>query len=204
MSERLIATPSQTVGPFFHLGLVRASTRTGLAREGALGAMAGPATRGERIALHVRVTDGDGTPVPDAMVELWQADADGRYVRPDDPSSAAAGIAAPEFIGFGRLPTSQDGTCVFATIRPGLVAAPDGRFQAAHINLCFFSRGLLRHLYTRIYFSGDDRLDEDVVLANVPADRRETLMAKPIAGAPGGWSFELRLQGTDETVFFDL
>lgn len=201
--ERLVATPSQTVGPFFHFGLVRAGTRSGLAREGALGSMAGPATRGERITLRVRVTDGDGTPVPDAMVELWQADADGRYVRPDNPTMAAAGTAPPEFTGFGRLPTSQDGTCVFTTIRPGLVASPDGRFQAAHINLCFFSRGLLRHLYTRIYFSGDDRLGDDVVLANVPVERRATLLATP-AGAPGEWSFDLRLQGTDETVFFDL
>lgn len=191
--ERLTATPSQTVGPFFHFGLVR---------EGAHGTMAGPGARGQRITLSVRVTDADELPVPDAIVELWQADADGRYVRPDDPSQPVA--TDGRFVGFGRMPTSADGTCVFETIRPGLVADAGGRFQAAHINLCFFSRGLLRHLYTRIYFAGDDRLDEDVVLANVPADRRQTLLALPIDGAPAHWTFALRLQGAGETVFFDL
>ena len=203
--ERLTATPSQTVGPFFHFGLVRESARAGRAREGA-GTMAGPGTRGERITLRIRVTDADGRPVPDALVELWQADADGCYVRPADASKPAIADAASgiDFWGFGRMPTSPDGTCVFETIRPGLVADPDGRFQAAHIDLCFFSRGLLRHLYTRLYFAGDDRLDEDVVLAGVPADRRQTLLATPVDGAPGHWSFELRLQGADETVFFDL
>ena len=191
--ERLTATPSQTVGPFFHFGLVR---------DGVHGTMAGAGTRGQRITLRIHVTDADGLPVPDAIVELWQADADGRYVRPDDVSRPVA--TDDRFIGFGRLPTSPDGTCVFETIRPGLVADPEGRFQAAHINLCFFSRGLLRHLYTRIYFAGDDRLDEDVVLANVPADRRQTLLATPVEGAPAQWRFALRLQGAGETVFFDL
>jgi protocatechuate 3,4-dioxygenase alpha subunit len=202
--ERLTATPSQTVGPFFHFGLARESAGSGLVREDARGTMAGPGTRGQPITLRIRVTDADGAPVPDAMVELWQADADGRYVRPDDPSMSAGTDAGPPFTGFGRMPTSKDGTCVFGTIRPGVVSDPEGRFQAAHINVCFFARGLLRQLYTRIYFAGDERLDEDVVLAEVPADRRPTLLAKPADGAPGEWSFDLRLQGTDETVFFDL
>jgi protocatechuate 3,4-dioxygenase alpha subunit len=193
--ERLIATPSQTVGPFFHFGLVRDS---------AGGTMAGPGTRGERITLRIRVSDGDGRPVPDAIVELWQADADGRYVRPEEASPPAVVDASPGFTGFGRMPTSPDGTCVFETIRPGVVADPDGRFQAAHIDVCFFARGLLRHLYSRIYFAGDDRLDQDVVLASVPADRRQTLLATRVDGAQGDWSFDLRLQGTGETVLFDL
>ncbi len=204
--ERLTVTPSQTVGPFFHFGLVRESTRSGRGREGA-GTMAGPAARGQRISLRIRVTDADGQPVPDAIVELWQADADGRYVRPADASRPAIADAGPDsidFWGFGRMPTSSDGTCGFETIRPGLVVDPDRRFQAAHIDLCVFARGLLRHLYTRIYFAGDDRLDQDVVLASVPADRRQTLLARPVEGAPGNWAFELRLQGADETVFFDL
>jgi protocatechuate 3,4-dioxygenase alpha subunit len=196
--ERLIATPSQTVGPFFHFGLVR---------EGARGTMAGPATPGERITLRLHVTDGNGAPVPDAMIELWQADAEGRYVRPGDPSLPAETDASPgvgDFRGFGRLPTAQDGTCSFETIRPGLVSDSSGRFQAAHINVCFFSRGLSRHLFTRIYFAGDERLDDDVVLAHVPTDRRPTLLASPVAGSPGVWSFAIRLQGDNETVFFDL
>jgi protocatechuate 3,4-dioxygenase alpha subunit len=193
--ERLIATPSQTVGPFFHFGLIH---------EGVRRTMAGPGTRGERVTLRIRVTDGDGAPVPDAVIELWQADADGRYVRPADPSLPAADDGGPDFTGFGRQPTSQDGTCVFETIRPGVVSDPENRFQAAHVDLCFFSRGLLRHLYTRIYFAGDDRLAEDVVLAGVPADRRRTLVATPVDDAPGEWAFDLRLQGADETVFFDI
>lgn len=193
--ERLIATPSQTVGPFFHFGLVRDAER---------GAMAGPDARGERMTLRIRVTDGDGVPVPDALIELWQADADGCYVRPADPSMPADAAAGVPFTGFGRMPTSPDGTCVFHTIRPGRVADTEGRLQAAHVNVCFFSRGLLRHLYTRIYFAGDEGLGEDVVLAGVPADRRQTLLATPAGGAAGEWTFELRLQGGNETVFFDL
>ena len=166
--------------------------------------MAGPGASGERVKLHIRVTDGDDVPVPDAIIELWQADADGRYVRPDDSSKPEVAGEAPDFIGYGRMPTSMDGTCVFETIRPGPVIDPSGQFQAPHINVCFFSRGLLRQIYTRIYFSGDDRLQEDVVLACVPADRRATLLATPVASASGEWSFDIRLQGAGETVFFDL
>jgi len=193
--ERLIATPSQTVGPFFHFGLVH---------RGARGTMAGPGARGERIKLHVRVTDGDGVPVPDAIIELWQADADGRYVRPADPSKPELTGEVADFTGYGRMPTSTDGTCVFETIRPGPVGDSSGRVQAPHIDVCFLARGLLRQIYTRIYFAGDSRLDDDVVLASVPPDRRATLLAMPIADAVGEWSFPIRLQGADETVFFDL
>jgi len=193
--ERLIATPSQTVGPFFYFGLVH---------QGARGTMAGPGTRGEHITLHIRATDGDEVPVPDAIIELWQADADGRYVRPDDPARPALTGEAPDFIGYGRQSTSTDGTCVFETIRPGPIGDPAGRFQASHIDVCFFARGLLRQIYTRIYFAGDSRLDDDVVLASVPMERRETLLATPLADVPGQWSFDIRLQGANETVFFDL
>jgi protocatechuate 3,4-dioxygenase, alpha subunit len=193
--ERLIATPSQTVGPFFYFGLVH---------HGARGTMAGPGTRGEQIRLHIRVTDGDEVPVPDAIIELWQADADGRYVRPDDPTRPGLFGDTPDFIGYGRQPTSMDGRCVFETIRPGLIGDASGRFQAAHIDVCVFARGLLRQIYTRIYFAGDNRLRDDVVLANVAEERRPTLLATPLADTPGAWSFDIRLQGTNETVFFDL
>ncbi len=192
--EHLTATPSQTVGPFFHFGL---------AQHPALGTLAGPGVPGERIRVHVSVSDGDGQPVPDALIELWQADADGRY------SSANQGQPVGNqdrtgFSGFGRLPTSPDGSCVFETIRPGLVRDDSGRFQASHINVCLFARGLLRQLYTRIYFTGDDRLKDDVVLAAIPEERRQTLLAVPVAGAAGEWRFDIRLQGAGETVFFDL
>jgi protocatechuate 3,4-dioxygenase alpha subunit len=180
--ERLTAIPSQTVGPFFHFGLTQHPS---------LGTMAGPDVQGERLRVHVSVIDGDGQPVPDALVELWQADANGQY-------------SSPAFSGFGRLPTSAEGSCVFDTIRPGLVHDESGLFQASHINVCLFARGLLRQLYTRIYFAGDDRLKDDVVLAAIPDERRQTLLAVPVAGAAGDWRFDIRLQGAGETVFLDL
>jgi protocatechuate 3,4-dioxygenase alpha subunit len=192
-----IATASQTVGPFFHFGL---------GRNPALGQIAPPDAPGERIQVRVRVVDGDGIPLPDALIELYQADADGRY-------------AQDAFSGFGRLPTDHNGVCLFETIRPG--AVPDGRggVQAPHINVCLFARGLLRHICTRVYFPGDPALATDPVLALVPRARRQTLMAclveEDVAQAPGApgatavprlpiWEFAIRLQGEGETVFFDL
>jgi protocatechuate 3,4-dioxygenase alpha subunit len=185
---RRIPTASQTAGPFFEFGLAPD------ARLGCL--VTGPATRGERIRLRVRVLDGDGVPVPDALVEIYQANASGAY-----PATASAG---GEFHGFGRLATDDDGACTFDTIRPGRV--PDGRggLQAAHVNVCLFARGLLRHLCTRVYFAGDPALAEDPLLALVPAERRPTLLASSSEDQPGTWVFMLRLQGPDETVFFEL
>ncbi len=130
---------------------------------------------GEHIHLTVRVLDGDGAPVSDAMIELWQPEA-----------------------GFGRLGTNSDGWCRFETVRPDRVA---GATEAPHINVCLFARGLLRHLYTRIYFEGDADLDHDPVLSAVPEDRRPTLLARLSAGHT--WEFVVRLQGADETVFFE-
>lgn len=193
MSEKPVrrtATPSQTVGPFFHFGLADQAT---------LGCLVRADTRGERIRLKIRLVDGDGMALPDALVELWQADADGEYVRPDDPRKV---LEPPGFCGFGRLPTGADGTCVFETIRPGQVRDAQGRPQAPHINVCLFARGLLRQVYTRIYFEGDPSLDSDAVLSLVPEGRRQTLLARP--GEPGEWIFDVRLQGDGETVFFDL
>jgi protocatechuate 3,4-dioxygenase, alpha subunit len=190
MPARLIATPSQTVGPFFHFGL---------ADEAALGCLVKADTRGERIRLKLRVTDGDGLPLPDALVEIWQADADGKYVRPDDPANV---LTPTGFCGFGRLATRADGSCVFETIRPGSVLDANGRPQASHINVCLFARGLLRQVYTRLYFAGDPALASDAVLAAVPEARRQTLQASPLSSSE--WLFDIRLQGEGETVFFDL
>ena len=178
-----MATSSQTVGPFFHFGL---------ATNQPLGTLIRPGTPGEPIRLRVRVLDGDALPVPDALLELYQADAGGEYGRPSDAES---------FTGFGRLATDADGVCVFTTVRPGTVADGGGGLQAPHINVCLFARGLLRHLWTRIYFSGDAGLDTDPLLALVPESRRHTLMASPTADA---WEITFRLQGEGETVFFDL
>jgi protocatechuate 3,4-dioxygenase alpha subunit len=186
----LTATSSQTVGPFFHFGLADHAT---------LGCLVRADTPGERIRLKIRVFDGDGVPLPDALVELWQADADGVYVRPADPTDV---LAPPGFCGFGRLPTGADGACVFETIRPGGVRDAQGQPQASHINVCLFARGLMRQVYTRIYFAGDPALESDAVLALVPEDRRQTLLAR--RGEPADWAFDVRLQGDGETVFFDL
>ena len=180
----MIATPSQTVGPFFSFGLTTNQM---------LGQVASPDAAGEHIVFRVRITDGGGTPVPDAIVELWQADRTGSY-----------GAASADFRGFGRLGTDPSGSCAFETIRPGAATAGDGSRQAPHINLCLFMRGLLRHIYTRAYFDGDPRLAQDAVLAKVPEERRGTLIAHPSAGSTSDWIFEIRLQGEHETVFFDL
>ena len=106
----------------------------------------------------------------------------------------------PAFWGFGRLPTDAEGHCLFETIRPG-PTEPGG---AAHVNICLFMRGMLRHIYTRVYFAGDPALAADPVLALVPADRRATLVAAADPAAAGEWRFDIRLQGAGETVFFDL
>ena len=198
----LVATGSQTIGPFFHVG-PGATHR--------FGHMADAGTRGEHIELRIRVLDGDGAPVPDAMIELWQADANGAYSLP----SSGAGASPPPFAGFGRLPADSDGWCTFETIRPGAVGDGAGRRQAPHVNVCLFARGLLRHVYTRIYFEDDPGLSSDPLLSLVPPDRVTTLVARrPRADAStpsssGGtaiatWEFVIRLQGENETVFFDV
>ncbi len=179
--------PSQTVGPFYHFGLTT---------NAALGCMAKPEARGERIRLRFRVLDGDSLPAPDCMIELWQADASGKYDHPADPARQSAD---PAFCGFGRLSTEPDGACTFHTVLPGRVDD-----QAAHINVSLFARGLLVRLVTRVYFAGDPALAEDPVLALVPEERRPTLLARPDPHAPGQWNFEVRLQGEGETVFFEI
>jgi protocatechuate 3,4-dioxygenase, alpha subunit len=178
------ATASQTVGPFFHLGLTT----------GANGRMADRVPDAERIRLLVRITDGDALPVDDALVELSQRGA-------GDVTDSAD--SAPGEALFGRMATDHDGACEFETVRPGRIADDRGRLQAAHINVCLFGRGLLRHLWTRIYFEGDPAIENDVALALVPADRRGTLIARPDGTRPRTWLFHVRLQGPDETVFFD-
>jgi len=190
--DRLSGLPSQTVGPFFHLGLTGNS---------ALGRLAGPEAKGERIRLRFRLLDGDGLPVPDGIIELWQADASGKYNHPADTQDRAPD---PAFCGFGRLATGADGICTFDTIRPG--RAPDGlgTCQAAHISVSVFARGLLDRLSTRVYFAGDPALAEDPVLLRVPKDRRQTLMAQPDPMSAGCWEFDVHLQGERETVFFDI
>lgn len=187
--DSLVASPSQTVGPYLHIGL---------ATEPRHGVMAGPNTPGDRIRLRLCVLDGAGDPLPDALIELWQADASGRYVAAADHPNSDPGEA---FRGWGRRPTDRSGWCEFETIRPGIAATPDGRRQASHVNVCLFARGMLRHIFTRVYFEGDAMLAEDPVLSLVPESRRGTLIAHQ---ADGVWALVIRLQGDGETVFFDL
>jgi protocatechuate 3,4-dioxygenase alpha subunit len=190
--QRLECLPSQTIGPFYHFALTM---------NAGLGCLALAEAKGEHIRVRLRLLDGDGTPVPDGMVEVWQADASGKYDHPEDQQPQAPD---PAFCGFGRLDMDAEGCCVFDTVRPGRAPDGHGRCQAAHLNVIVFARGLLGHLYTRIYFEGDPALGEDPVLALVPEDRRATLIAKRDSSQPAQWNFEIRLQGEDETVFFDF
>src|SRR5689334_7108352 len=186
-------TPSQTVGPFFSFGLTteKCSVRN----------IAGSQAKGERVILTCRVLDGDGLGLPDAMVEIWQADADGIYNHPDDPQQ---NNCDPACAGFGRMGTKEDGTCEFETIKPGRVRGLNGQEQAPHLNVAIFARGMLKQLYTRIYFADDPANQNDPVLGLVQPERRDTLMAKADPVHPGHWSFDLRMQGELETVFFDV
>jgi protocatechuate 3,4-dioxygenase, alpha subunit len=190
---KLIPSASQTVGPFFNFGLTT---------NHALGIMAPDGAEGEHITLIFRVIDGDGLPTPgDSMIELWQADSQGRYQHPVDPRSAAAD---KNFSGFGRLETDADGVCVFETVKPGRVPCADGSAQAPHINVTLFARGLGKPLRTRVYFAGEAANADDPVLPLIPADRRDTLLAKSVAGQANAWAIEIHLQGEAETVFFDV
>jgi protocatechuate 3,4-dioxygenase, alpha subunit len=186
------ALPSQTLGPFYHLGLTA---------NPALGCLMRDEAKGEHIRICFRLLDGDGVPVPDGMIELWQADAAGRYDHPVDTQEQAPD---PAFRGFGRLATDGDGSCAFDTVYPGRV--PDGRggCQAPHINVTVFARGLLGRLSTRVYFEDDPALADDPVLQLVPEERRGTLLARRNPAEPDRWTFDIHLQGEHETVFFDL
>src|SRR5258708_25864686 len=164
----LTPIPSQTAGPFFHLGL---------ALRGSVASLLTPQTKGERLRLTCRILDGDGAPVNDAILEIWQADADGNYYLPGKTQEATQ----EDFHGLGRLPTDDHGQCAFETIRPGRVpgnALGDAHtLQAPHISVSVFARGMLARLATRIYFAGDPANDEDYILALAPAGRRDTLLA---------------------------
>ncbi len=187
-------TPSQTVGPFFAYCLTPSDYDV---REIFSANMAGPDVAGRRIRIEGRVLDGAGEGVSDAMLEIWQADAQGRYAHPAD----AGGRGNAGFTGFGRAATDAEGRFAFSTIMPGPVAGPGGAPQAPHVALTVFARGVLTHLCTRIYFEGEPANAADPVLALVPPARRATLVAK--AGADGEYGFDVRLQGEHETVFFE-
>jgi protocatechuate 3,4-dioxygenase alpha subunit len=194
MADKLIPTPSQTVGPFFHLGLDRPEWNDLTAGNPA----------GERIIVEGRVLDGDGAAVPDALIELWQANAAGRYAHPDDRQHDKPLDA--NFRGFGRVATDAEGRFRVTTIRPGPVPGRGNSLQAPHINVVFFSRGLLNHLYTRIYFADEPANASDPLLSSIedPAVRG-TLLARRAEGSnPALYRFDIVLQGDNETAFLDI
>ena len=184
------ATTSQTVGPFFSIGMCRAIKEN----------LAGPGTSGERVVIEGRVFDGDGKPVPDAILEIWQANSHGKYAHPEDQQDKPG---EANFTGYGRIPTGDDGKFRFTTIKPGQVPDLDGKLQAPHIVVSVFARGLLRRLVTRIYFPDDPANSNDFVLNLVEATRRDTLVAKKLAREAGTLEWNVVLQGPNETVFFD-
>ena len=191
-------TPSQTIGPFFAYGLTPEQYGYNLTSIAAP-ELAKPDQEGERIRIEGQVFDGEGAAVGDAMIEIWQADAAGRYAHPADSRGSNA-----DFTGFGRVGTGADPEqrFFFETIKPG---AP-GAGQAPHINVIVFMRGLLNHVYTRIYFSDETEANAaDPVLASIPEDRRATVIAKRDDSAAGSvYRFDIHMQGAEETVFFDL
>ncbi len=186
----LQATVSQTAGPYFHIGLRRLFTDQ-VADANAVGC---------HIVVEGRVLDGDGVPVTDALIEIWQADANGKYAHPDDLKDKSR---TPGFRGFARVPSNDDGAFRFTTVKPGRVPAPDGAKQAPHILVSVFMRGLLRQAVTRIYFSDEPSNEEDLVLGCVPAPRRSTLIAEQRTGQPEVFDWNIVLQGPHETAFFD-
>jgi protocatechuate 3,4-dioxygenase, alpha subunit len=185
------ATTSQTVGPFFKIGL-EWLYRDNLIVEG---------VSGERVTIQGRVLDGDGLPVPDAFVEIWQANAHGKYNHPEDTQDKPL---EPGFNGYGRVPTNAEGMFRFNTIKPGPVPGPNGKQQAPHLAVSVFMRGVLRRLVTRMYFPDDERNSGDHILNLVEAARRTTLIAKNTADDPASLEWNVVLQGPEETVFFDL
>jgi protocatechuate 3,4-dioxygenase alpha subunit len=186
----LRATTWQTVGPFFTIGLTRLN-RTELA---------GPGVSGERVTIEGHMFDGDGAPIPDAMIEIWQANSHGKYNHPEDEQDKPV---EPGFSGYGRIPTDERGRFSFTTIKPGAVPGPDGKMQAPHIAVSVFMRGLLRRLVTRIYFPDEPGNAGDFVLNLVEPLRRGTLTARKVAGREGVLEWNVVTQGTNETVFFD-
>jgi protocatechuate 3,4-dioxygenase, alpha subunit len=195
MTYRLGVTPSQTVGPYFSMRLAADGQNVLVSSD----------TIGDRIRLEGHVFDGDGNPIEDALLELWQANDAGRYNHPEDRRSDVP--IDPAFVGFGRCATGfGDGSYAFLTIMPGAVPAANGGMQAPHLNLIIQARGMLNPTYTRVYFPEEaDANLMDPVLRSVPADRRATLIAELIDDdALPTYRFDICYQGTHETVFFDV
>ena len=185
----LLTTASQTVGPYLKIGFDTLTFDT----------IASKKTPGEHFALQGCIFDGDGKPINDGSIEIWQANANGKYASPEDTQNKAID---PGFRGNGRVLTDAAGAFRFSTIKPGRVPGPGRALQAPHLQVVIFMRGSLRHLLTRMYFPGDPANADDPILKLVPAARRATLIARAVK--PGVLEWDIRMQGPDETVFFDF
>jgi protocatechuate 3,4-dioxygenase alpha subunit len=194
-------TPSQTVGPFYAYCLTPTKYKL---HEIFTNDLTVPGLEGEPIRIEGRVLDGDNVGIPDAMVEIWQADTTGGFSHARDHQGANT-----DFKGFGRVEPDNEGKYHFITIKPGRVKTPDGNLQAPHVDVAVFARGMLKHLVTRIYFGDEESNEADPVLSQVPADRRDTLIAKPQGnGGDKVYRFDIRIQegpeGPPETQFFEF
>ncbi|WP_441240652.1 protocatechuate 3,4-dioxygenase subunit alpha [Tardiphaga sp. 768_D3_N2_1] len=189
-------TPSQTVGPFYAYGLTPNGKYAW--NDAFTNNLLTPDVTGGKIRIEGVIYDGDGKVVPDAVLEIWQADAQGRFADPQD----TRGLPNSGFKGFGRSGTTDAGEYSFDTVKPGAVPGIDGKPQAPHIVMAVFGRGMTMQSMTRIYFEDEAATTSDAVMNLVPADRRATLIAKKTA--PGVYRFDIHLQGDNETVFFDV
>jgi protocatechuate 3,4-dioxygenase alpha subunit len=185
----LYATGNQTVGPYLHIGLTWLNTSN----------IAGKDVTGERVTVQGRLLDGEGKPVNDGLIEIWQANSHGKYAHPEDKQKKPL---EKGFRGFGRIPTDARGAFRFSTIKPGPVPGPGGKPQAPHLVVSVFMRGLLKHLATRMYFPDEPANQQDPMLKLIPPARRATLVAHRKGRGKLEWN--ILLQGKGETVFFDF
>jgi protocatechuate 3,4-dioxygenase alpha subunit len=185
-----IATPSQTVGPYLHIGLDWLTTSNLVTTE----------TEGQHIVVQGRLLDADEQPIPDGMIEIWQANAHGKYAHPDDHQAQPL---TKNFMGFGRMSTDEQGGFRFSSIKPGAVPHHDGSLQASHIMVQVFARGLIKQLVTRVYFPQDDH-SHDLVLKHAPVERRHTLIATAVNAQSTIFNWNIVLGGENETVFFTI
>lgn len=193
-------TPSQTAGPFVHIGLAPGAAGFSIFRRELGDDLAGPDAPGERIRVEGVVYDGTGTSVKDALIEVWQADANGIYPHPEDPRASEV---APGFRGWCRvIPDFDSGIWAFDTVKPGIVPGRTGHPQAPHISLWIVARGINIGLQTRMYFDDADNSSDPVLNLIEQVERRETLIARKTG--PGLYRFDVHLQGDHETVFLDV
>lgn len=192
VEEKLVPTVSQTVGPFFSIGLCPRNPNNLVPAE--------RSAEAEVVTIRGKVLDGDGAGVPDAILEIWRADENGRFTAGEQIGTHDdSGVPS----GFARIPTDDVGEFDFQTIRPAVVNGRDGTQSAPHLVVLVFMRGLLRHLLTRIYFPNELANERDPVLQLAPAERRRTLIAEPVGENEHELNWNIHLQGDAETVFFE-